>query len=119
LLLPVHWHRRQKEAVLLSPASFSAVKCVTNSWTEISILQFRNTYLVRQLSTVYSCQSAILCNMPRIKNVLRYFYESYGIYQQCNTTAYLSQYEGKESAIHTVQYMQNAMDKIPEKVRMH
>jgi hypothetical protein len=102
LLLPVHQYRKQKAAMLLSAASISADYCVTSSWTEILILQAHNTYLARQLGTVYSRQSAILSNTPWIKNIPRYFCESYAIYQQCNMTAYLSQYEGKQSAIHTV-----------------
>jgi hypothetical protein len=50
--------------MLLSAASISAVYCVTPSRTQILILQVHDTFLVKQLGTVYSCQSAILSKMP-------------------------------------------------------
>jgi len=59
--------------MLLSAASSSAINCVTFSWTEILILQVHNTYLARQLGTVYSCQSAILSNVPWIKEHSKIF----------------------------------------------
>jgi hypothetical protein len=66
------------------------------------MLQVCDIFLVKQLGTVYSCQSLIFIQNAQIKKIPRYFCDSYAIYQQCNTTAYSSQYERRTTHPHSV-----------------